>query len=183
MIETERLLLRRWQDADRDAFAAMSADPEVMAHFPAPLSRAESDLVFDRLCGRWRDEGICFGVVERRADGAFLGIAGLAHVLYDAPVRGMVEIGWRLGRAHWGKGYASEAARGWLGYGFGTLGFSRIVAFTVPANLPSQAVMRRIGMRRTPELDFEHPLLEPGHPLRSHVVFALDRPSAESAPA
>ena len=122
-------------------------------------------------------------MVERRADGAFLGIAGLAHVRYDAPVRGMVEIGWRLARAHWGKGYASEAARGWLGYGFNTMGFSRIVAFTVPANLPSQAVMRRIGMRRTPELDFEHPLLEAGHPLRPHVVFALDRPSPERAPA
>ena len=90
-----------------------------------------------RIEDRWAEDGIGFAVAERKGDGAFLGMVGLARVRF-APLAGAVEVGWRLARAHWGKGYATEAARAWLGHGFGTLGLAEIVAFTVPANLASR---------------------------------------------
>ena len=144
MIETERLILRRWQARDRAPFAALNADPEVMRTFPKPLGpRRERRAWSARLEDRWAADGIGFAVAERKADGAFLGMVGLARVRFALPVRrGAVEVGWRLARAHWGQGYATEAARGWLAHGFGAMGLDEIVAFTVPANPRSQAVMR-----------------------------------------
>jgi RimJ/RimL family protein N-acetyltransferase len=173
MLETGRLLLRRWRPRDRAPFAALNADPEVMAHFPKPLSRAESDALIARLEDRWAEDGIAFAAAERKADGAFVGMVGLART--RPPIGGTVEVGWRLSREHWGQGYATEAARAWLAYGFERLRLDEIVAYTVPANLRSQAVMRRLGMRPDPARSFDHPLLPEGHPLRPHVVFALGR--------
>jgi ribosomal-protein-alanine N-acetyltransferase len=173
VLETERLLLRRWRQSDRGPFAALNADPEVMAHFPKPLTRIESDAVIARLEDRWAADGIAFVAAERKADGAFVGMVGLART--RPPLLGAVEVGWRLAREHWGQGYATEAARAWLAYGFGRMQLDEIVAYTVPANLRSQAVMRRLGMTPDPARDFDHPLLPEGHPLRAHVVFALRR--------
>jgi ribosomal-protein-alanine N-acetyltransferase len=175
VIETERLILRRWLPRDLAPFAALNGDPEVMAHFPKPLTRGESDAMVARIEDRWASDGIGFAVAERRADGVFLGMVGLARVRFAAPtpVDGAVEVGWRLARAHWGQGYATEAARGWLEHGFGTMGLREIVAFTVPGNLASQAVMRRLGMREDPARGFDHPALPEGSPLRRHLVFAL----------
>lgn len=175
MIETERLILRRWRDADRTAFAAMNADPHVMAHFPEPLERPGSDALMARLDARWQDEGIAFAAVERKADGALLGMAGLAVVRFDSPVLGNTEIGWRFARTAWGEGYATEAARGWLAHGFETRGLGEIVAFTAPANAKSRAVMVRLGMRRDRARDFDHPALPEVHRLRPHHVYALTR--------
>jgi RimJ/RimL family protein N-acetyltransferase len=174
MLQTERLILRAWEARDLAPFAALNADPEVMRHFPRPLVRAESDAAVARIGDRWRADGIGFGVAERKADGAFIGMVGLSRVRF-APMQGAVEIGWRLARVHWGQGYATEAARGWLGHGFGGMGLAEIIAFTVPANLASRRVMARLGMRRDPGRDFEHPALPEGHALRPHLVFALDR--------
>jgi RimJ/RimL family protein N-acetyltransferase len=181
-IETERLLLRRWLPRDRAPFAALNADPAVMRHFPAPLTRQESDAVLVRLEDRWRNDGIGFAATERRSDGAFVGMVGLGRVRFapTAPLDGAVEIGWRLAREHWGQGYATEAARAWLAHGFDTLGLDEIVAFTVPDNLPSQAVMLRLGMARDPARDFDHPALPLGSPLRRHFVFALRRTSRDA---
>ena len=173
MIETERLTLRRWQARDFAPFAALNADPEVRAYFPAVLSRAESDAQVARMEDGWARDGFSMAAAERRADGAFLGMVGLARVGF-APFEGAVEIGWRLGREHWGQGYASEAARAWLGHGFGALGLEEIVAFTAEGNLRSQAVMRRIGMRHDPDRDFGHPALAEGHPIRAHRLFAIN---------
>ena len=175
MIETERLILRPWRDTDRPAFAAMNADPQVMAHFPEVLDRAGSDALMDRLIGRWADEGFAFAAVERKADGALIGMVGLARVRYETPVFGATEIGWRLSRAAWGAGYADEASRGWLAHGFEALDLPEIVAFTVPANTRSQALMLRLGMRRDRARDFDHPSLPEGHRMRAHVVYALAR--------
>ncbi len=173
MIETDRLVLRRWRASDRAAFAAMNADPEVMAYFPQRLTRAESDGMLARLQDHFAAEGFGFGAVERKADRALVGMAGLARARFDAAVCPCVEVGWRLARAHWGQGYATEAARGWLDWGFGALRLDEIVAFVVPGNLRSQAVMARLGMRRDPGRDFEHPSLPVGHRLRSHWLFAV----------
>lgn len=174
MLETERLILRRWRATDRADFAALNADPEVMRHFPKPLSRTDSDAMLARLQDHFAAFGYSFGAAERKSDGALVGMVGLARVEFEAPVSPCVEVGWRLARAHWGQGYATEAARAWLAHGFEALALREIVAFVVPANGPSQAVMARLGMRRDPDRDFEHPALPDGHALRPHWLFALD---------
>lgn len=173
-LATDRLILRAWEPRDLEPFAALNADPAVMRHFPQLLSRAESDALVDRLALRWLQEGICFGVAERQVDRAFVGMVGLAQVT-SGPHEGAVEIGWRLARPMWGQGYATEAARAWLAEGFTKLDLTEIVAFAVPENLPSHAVMRRIGLQRDPSRDFEHPALPPGHPLRPHILHAISR--------
>ena len=160
MIETARLRLRPWRAGDRAPFAALNADPEVMRFFPKPFGRAESD-----------------AMVGRRVDGAFLGMVGLARVQVALPGApdGAIEAGWRLARAHWGRGYATEAARAWLDWGFAELAPEEIVAFAVPANRASRAVMLRLGMREDPARAFEHPKLAEGHPLRRHLLHAVAR--------
>ncbi len=175
MIETERLRLRPWEPRDLAPFAALNADPEVMALMPRRLDRAASDALVARIEARWREDGISFAVAERREDGAFLGMVGLAVLRLDMFPAPFMEVGWRLARAHWGQGYAGEAARAWLAHGFGTLGPEEIVAITVPANARSRAVMRRLGMRERPERAFAHPALPEGHPLRQHVMHAIGR--------
>jgi len=178
MIETERLLLRRWQARDRAPFAALNADPEVMAHFLKPASRSESDALVARIEDRWATDGIGFAVAERRSDGAFLGMVGLARLRFPEigpPIDGALEVGWRLARPFWNQGYAAEAARAWLAHGFGALGAAEIVAITVPENRRSQAVMRRLGMRPDRARDFDHPMLPEGHRLRPHLLYALSR--------
>lgn len=175
MIETERLVLRPWRADDREPFAKLNADPQVMEHFPETLTREASDALIERMEQAWHAHGFCFGAMERKSDGVLVGMAGLARVPFAAPFGPAVEIGWRLAQAHWRMGYASEAAQAWLEYGFAVLGLAEIVSFTTTTNLRSQAVMQRIGMQRDPGRDFEHPGVERGHPLRPHVLYALGR--------
>ena len=177
MIETERLILRQWREEDRAPFAALCADPEVMRHFPAPLDRAEADALIDRQIAAIHREGFGLWTVERKADGAFIGFTGLARVALETPVEGEIEIGWRLARDHWRQGYATEAARAALEWFWANRSEPRIVAFTIPANRPSWGVMEKIGMVRTPELDFGHPRFEPGSRCHAHIVYVKDRPA------
>ena len=173
-IETARLILRPWRDADAAPFAAMNADAEVMRFFPSVMDRDESDAVLERVRRKWDEDGFSFGAVERKG-GGLVGFCGLSWVRFDAPFAPAVEIGWRLAREAWGQGYATEAARGWLGHGFGAMGLGEIVAFAVPANARSLAVMERLGMRRDPGGDFEHPRLPVDSPLRRHVLYRIKR--------
>ena len=170
MIETPRLILRPWREADRAPFAAMGADPEVMAHFPALLSRDESDAMVDRIGLMMADQGFGFWAVERRDSGDFIGFCGLNRVNFACPVTDEVEIGWRLTRTAWGQGFAREAALACLDWGFGH-GLTRIVSFTVPANVRSWGLMERLGMCRRADLDFDHPRVADGSPLKRHVVY------------
>ncbi len=176
-IETPRLVLRQWRDADRAPFAASNADPVVMEHFPATMSREESDAAIDGHIASLAAHGWGNWAVERRSDGAFLGHVGLKPTGPELPFAGAQEIGWRLARHAWGQGYASEAARAALGYGFVTLGQPRIVAFTATTNLRSQALMDRIGMVRAPHLDFDHPGVPKGHRLERHLVWEAAAPA------
>ncbi len=178
MIATERLVLRRWRAEDLAAFAAMSADAEVMRYFPAVLDRAGAAASVARHQDRWTQDGFGFGAIERRSDGAFLGLAGLARITRPGGLQGAVQLGWRLAREHWGKGYATEAARGWIGHGFEVLGLEEVIAFAASGNARSIAVMRRLGMAADPARDFDHPALPAGHPLRAHRVFVLRRSGA-----
>jgi ribosomal-protein-alanine N-acetyltransferase len=174
-IETERLILRPWRAEDFDAFAAMSADPQVMEFLLGPLDRAASDAVAARLKAHVETHGFGFWALEAPGVSPFIGFTGLLHVSFEAHFTPAVEMGWRLAREHWGKGYAAEAAKASLDHGFGTLGLGEIVAFTVPANLRSQQVMRRIGMTRNEADDFDHPRVPGGHPLKRHVLYRASR--------
>ncbi|GII58308.1 N-acetyltransferase [Planotetraspora thailandica] len=171
MIQTERLVLRRWREADKDPFAALNADPAVMEHFPAVLSRAESDAMADRIAADIADRG--FGLWAVEADGAFIGFTGLSVPRFTAAFTPCVEIGWRLARHAWGHGYATEAATAALGDGFTRLGLTEVVSFTAVPNLRSQAVMRRLGMSHDPAEDFDHPAVAEGSPLRRHVLYRI----------
>ena len=172
--DTPRLRLRQWREVDRDPFAALNADPVVMEFFPATLSREASDASIDAWQAQLAERGWSNWAVEVRDTEAFIGFVGLSipwRVLSFSPC---VEIGWRLARAHWGKGFATEAARGALRVGFEDLALPEIVSFTTLLNLKSRAVMERIGMRNAHE-DFEHPGVPPGHPQRMHCLYRLRR--------
>jgi RimJ/RimL family protein N-acetyltransferase len=177
LIETPRLTLRPWREADRAPFAALNSDAETMRHFPATLSRAESDALVDALTARIAENG-GWGLMamERRADGAFLGMTGLNRPRFTAPFTPCLELGWRLLREHEGHGYVTEAARACLDFAFTKLGEPRVHAFTVPANTRSRAVMERLGMTRVQDGDFDHPNLPAGHPLSRHVLYVMERP-------
>lgn len=170
-LTTRRLVLRRWRESDREPFAALNADPEVMRYFPAPLTRAESDALVERAARHFDEHGFGPWAVEVIGGPPFIGFVGLSNVAFAAPFTPAVEAGWRLRREAWGRGYAAEAAAAALEYGFGALGLAEIVSFTVPANLRSRRVMERVGMRRDAGGDFDHPRLPPGDPLRRHVLY------------
>jgi ribosomal-protein-alanine N-acetyltransferase len=182
-LRTERLLLRPWRDDDLAAFAAMSADPVVMEFlrpFPDPAPEAcQAWVAWAR--GHWDQHGFgqwiveIPGVVEIPAGASFIGVIGLAVVDYDAHFTPAVEIAWRLARAYWGRGYATEAACAALDYGFGELDFDEIVAVTVPANRRSRRVMERLGMSHDPADDYDHPRVIEG-PLKRHVLYRLRNP-------
>jgi RimJ/RimL family protein N-acetyltransferase len=174
--ETRRLLLRQWRTEDREPFAALNADPIVMAHFPAPLTRVESDTIADRCERLIAEQGWGPWATEIKATGEFIGMVGLHIPRDDLPVSPCVEILWRLALAHWHRGFASEAARGALQVGFEVVGLPEIVSFTVPANTRSRAVMDRLGMQMD-VAPFEHPGVPVGHVLRTHCNYRLSRNS------
>jgi ribosomal-protein-alanine N-acetyltransferase len=168
-IRTARLLMRRWRDEDRAPFAAMNADPEVMEHFPAALTRAESDAFVDRIETHFETHGYGLWVLED--DTGFLGFTGLNWATFDAVFNPSLEVGWRLARPAWGKGYASEAAIEAVRRGLAEV--ERITSFTALTNERSWAVMQRIGLRR--DSLFDHPRVPDGHPVRRHVLYVADR--------
>jgi RimJ/RimL family protein N-acetyltransferase len=177
-LHTARTRLRRWRPEDRAPFAALNADPEVMRHYPAALSGAESDALADRIEEHFTRHGFGLWAVELPGLTPFAGYVGLSVPRFEAAFTPCVEIGWRLARAHWGLGHATEAAFAVLAFGFEQLGLREIVSFTVPDNTRSRRVMERIGMSRDPAEDFDHPLLPPGHPLRRHVLYRKSRYTA-----
>jgi RimJ/RimL family protein N-acetyltransferase len=172
---TERLILRPWREDDWAPFAALNADPQVMEHFPSCLDRAKSDEVAARISSRLVERGFGFWAAELPGVCPFIGMIGLSRPPFEAHFTPCVEIGWRLARQYWGHGYATEAARASLRFGFEQLGLDEIVSFTVPANWRSRRVMERLGMTRSPADDFEHPDVPVGHPIRPHVLYRLRR--------
>lgn len=169
---TERLVLRSWREADCAPFFELAQDPEVMRYLPA-LDRERNDALVMRQIAAEERDGYCPWVVEARDTGQLLGFCGL--LTPPLPLTG-VEIGWRLRRSAWGKGLASEAARASLDWGWRNLDCDAIIAFTVPDNLRSRAVMDRIGMAYVEGGDFDHPSLAEGHPLRRQVLYRIRRP-------
>ena len=176
-LTSERLLLRRWKDADLEPFAALNADPIVMEHLPAMLSRAESDAFVARIEAHFDAHDFGLFAVAVRATGEFIGFVGLWPASFDAPFTPAVEVGWRLARTAWGHGYATEAARAAVRDGFERLGLDEIVSFTAQVNERSWRVMQRIGMTRDAAHDFDHPSVPAGHRLERHVLYRLSRPT------
>ncbi|EHL99295.1 toxin-antitoxin system, toxin component, GNAT family [Acetobacteraceae bacterium AT-5844] len=173
ILQGPRIHLRPWREADREAFAAMNADPEVMRYFAKPLDRAESDSFMDRINAHQQEHGFSFWAIERHAEPGIIGLCGLARIPWESHFTPAVEIGWRLARAHQRQGYAEEAARIALAHGFGPLQLPEIVAFTIPDNLRSWGLMERLGMAR--DGSFDHPRLPEDHPMRKHVLYRLTR--------
>jgi RimJ/RimL family protein N-acetyltransferase len=172
-LQTDRLILRPFEAGDLKPFSHINADPEVMRFFPAPQTSEETA----QMLARWADKqtryGYGFAAVETRHDKQLIGMAGLSRLEDGVPIAPCSEIGWRLTPSAWHKGYATEAARAWLAYGFDTLGLSEIFSYTPRLNLASQRVMQRIGMQHAQALDFEYPALPEGHALRPMVVYRL----------
>jgi RimJ/RimL family protein N-acetyltransferase len=171
VIETERLILRRWREADLEPYAAMMADPEVADWLGGVLDRAAVEARIARSEAGFETQGVGRFALERREDGAFLGYCGLLKIGDGLPVGPGFEIGWGLSRQAWGGGYATEAAHAAVADGFARLGLPEILAYTTVGNLRSQAVMTRAGFVRAPERDFNHTMFEVGHPLCRHLVF------------
>ena len=171
VIETNRLVLRRWQSGDVAPFASLNADPRVMEFFPATLSRAESEAIISKIEERISQHGFGLWAAELKGAKDFIGFIGLNVPGYALPFSPCVEIGWRLACDHWGKGYAQEGARAALAFGFEKMRLEGIVSFTTVGNLRSRRVMERIGMTRDAEGDFDHPQLPKDHPLIKHVLY------------
>lgn len=174
-IRTARLRLRSWREEDFEAYAALNADARVMEFYPSVVGREESRVRFDRWQERVAEQGMGFWPVEVIGGAPFIGMVGLARPDFEADFLPGVEIGWRLAAEHWGRGYATEAARGALAYGFERLGLAEIVSFTTTTNVRSRRVMDKLGMKRSPDEDFLHPSIAEGHPLRPHVLYRLRR--------
>jgi len=173
-IETERLVLRAWSVEDRDALALINADPRVMEHFPALMSREQSDELVDRIVADWQ-QGFGFWAVQERASGSFIGFVGLSTPTWVTPFGPSVEIGWRLAFDAWGKGFATEAARRVVQWSKENVRPPRLelVSITTLSNARSRCVMEKLGFTHDDGDDFDHPSL-PDWPDRRHVLYRLD---------
>jgi RimJ/RimL family protein N-acetyltransferase len=176
MIETERLILRAWKGSDVAPFHAMGNDPQVMEFLGPFLSRADAESAAERQNGNLAALGHCFWAVERREDGAFMGFCGVKPGPAETPIEGEIEIGWRLARPYWGKGYAREAAEASLDWVWANLDVDSVSAITVPGNRRSWGLMERLGMVRAPDDDFDHPNVPVGNPIRRHITYRIARP-------
>jgi RimJ/RimL family protein N-acetyltransferase len=181
-IRTERLILRNWEERDRELFYRINSDDQVLEFFPFRRSRAEADAKLDQFRSWIAEDGYGFAAAEIAATGQCIGFVGLFDTdnLPFLP-DGTIEIGWRLAPEFWGKGYVTEAAKAWLAFGFETLGVDEIVSFAVQGNHRSTAVMKRIGMAADPSRDFDHPGVPDSHPqLKRHVFYQLKRADWET---
>ena len=177
MLETDRLLLRRWKASDREPFAELNADPRVMEFFPGCLSREESDLLIDRIEANFENYGFGLFAAELKAASNLIGFIGLHVATFQAHFTPCVEIGWRIAAPYWNQGLATEGAREVIRFAFERLRLDGLVSFTVPENIASRRVMEKLGMTHDPADDFSHPRLPEGHRLRHHVLYRLRNPN------
>ncbi|WP_238323716.1 GNAT family N-acetyltransferase [Planococcus donghaensis] len=173
LFESKRLRFRRWKNTDRDKFADMSKDVEVMRYFPKTMSKKQADQLIERFETHMDDKGYTMWAVERKEDGAFMGFIGMLEITMEIEGKGSAEIGWRLDKKFWKKGYATEGAEACLAYAFGPLNMNEVYSFTALINQPSETVMKRIGMTKVGE--FDHPKLEKNSPLERHVLYRIKR--------
>lgn len=187
--QTDRLILREWGDGDEDRFYAVMNTPAVLRHLGGVQDRATWEAAVGRIKGFQRDYGHTFWLLERKDDGQILGFCGLKRVnAQGTSLTGQFEIGWRLRESAWGQGYAKEAAIASLDLAFGKFGAPHVLALTVEQNRESQGLMKRLGMTRRPDMDFDDPRFGPElNPTIVYSIEAADWPAARmnalSAPA
>ncbi len=172
-VRTERLLLRGWTDEDRVPFAVLNADPDVARFLGGPMSAAQSNALVDRIISAWERYGFGPWAVVPDDVGVCVGFVGLWVPSFEAAFTPCVEVGWRLSKETWGRGYAPEAARAALAFGFDDHQLDEIVSLTARDNEKSRRVMEKVGMQHDPTDDFDHPNLQPGDPLRPHVLYRI----------
>jgi RimJ/RimL family protein N-acetyltransferase len=177
MLETERLLLRRWKESDREPFAVMNADARVMEFFPGCLTREESDALIDSIESHFDNHGFGLFAAELKTEQKLIGFIGLHVAGFQAHFTPCVEIGWRIAKDYWGKGLATEGSQAVVRWAFDRLKLETLVSFTVPENKASRRLMEKLGMTHDPAEDFDHPKLPPGHRLRRHVLYRLRNPN------
>ncbi len=178
IFSTERLVIRNYRHEDKAVFAAIAGNPLARVYHAGVVKPADSDEFIEAQIETIDNIGCGYAVVERKADGAVIGDVGLRPVPDHLPfLKDMgFEIGWQLDPQYFGKGYASEAARGWLDHGFGALRLDEVVSYTAATNAPSINVMKRIGMIHDPSRDFDHPKMPQGHPARPQTVYSIVKP-------
>ena len=177
MIETERLILRGWIESDKVPFHAMGNDPAVMEYLGPPMGMFDVDEAAARQNTILARHGHCFWAIERKEDHAFLGFCGIKPGPSGTPIEGRLEIGWRLAAAHWGKGYAREAAEASLDWAWAQTEADSVWAITVLGNDRSWGLMERLGMQRRPSHDFEHPEPDVEDRLKPHITYSIERPA------
>ena len=179
-LETERLILREWEERDRAPLAAILGDPHVRRFYPTVATPGQASAQIDFAIARTREIGYHFHAAELKDDGSPIGVIGLGVIpeTTRAAIPGApeVEIGWQIAERNWGRGLAPEGARAWLEFAWSTLVLTEVVAFTAALNLPSQRVMEKIGMTRDPSDDFDNPGVAVGSPLRPHVLYRIPNP-------
>lgn len=173
VLETQRLIMRRWQETDREPYAALNADPEVTEFLPSALTPEQSNQMIDRIEAGFDRHGYGLWALEVRETRQFIGWTGLAMQTFEAHFTPAVEVGWRLARSAWGYGYATEAARAALTHGFEMAELTEIVSMATVSNIRSHAVMERLGMTRDPADDFDYPLVPVESPVRHAVLYRL----------
>ena len=174
-LETARLILRRWREADCASFASMNADPEVMRYFPAIQSREQSDASAARIDAHFDEHGVGLFALEEKDSGAFIGFTGFQTVSIECPIQGDLEIGWRLARPWWRRGLAFEAASACLDWMWQRQNLPLVVSMTAAINTPSRGLMEKLGLAHRLELDFQHPGIDARSPINPHVVYVEDR--------
>jgi [ribosomal protein S5]-alanine N-acetyltransferase len=174
-IETPRLVLRQWKASDYEPYIQLNLDSDVMEFFPSVATRDETLAQIDRFIAHIDQYGYGFFAVERKDNGQFIGFTGLSHPRFEASFTPCVEIGWRLRKANWGRGFATEAAKACLEFGFDSIWLDEIYAFTSVHNKRSEQVM--IKARMVKQGEFEHPLIQDEHFLKPHLLYKISRPT------
>lgn len=171
--QTERLLLRQWRKKDYEIFERINSDPVVMEYYPSTLTPEESNMMANKIESLIKEKGWGFWAVELTGKKSFIGFVGLHEPRYELPVKPCIEIGWRLGREYWGKGYATEAAKASLAFAFSDLNLNEVSSFTPITNSKSRALMERLNMVNT-NLNFDHPMVPKSSPLREHALYIIE---------
>lgn len=179
-LATQRLRLRQWVLSDMEPLYQLNCDPEVMAYFPNILTQQQSNDYILELHNRIVQNGFGFWAVEEKSSGSLVGFVGLNEPKYSLPFGPCTEIGWRLAKRFWGKGYASEAAQACLEYGFCERAIERIYSFTAKVNQPSEKVMIRLGMNKL-DKTFKHPLVPENSHLSEHLLYCLTKQDWENS--
>ncbi len=171
IVETARLILRTWEEADFESMAAIDQDPKVCEFLPELGTFEATAASISQIKNHYAQHGFSKYAVELKSNHELIGFVGLSFTPFDAPFTPCVEIGWRLASRYWSQGYATEAAKAVLHYAFTTLALDEIVSFAVTTNFASRRVMEKIGLRYCADEEFEHPKLEKNHPLSKHVLY------------